>query len=153
MTTADKVELGSAAWLALAEDYLSEAIPALGSAVEGVSFSMCESFNDAPPSIADDDGRAAWWFEIQGPAVKVGRGRRSDVDVLVDVRYDDVLPGARLVYDMDNPEIAAALEERAAARRDAAANGDAGAQAFQSLPDEVRACLTGLHNFLAPRTA
>lgn len=147
----DKVELGSPAWIELAEAYLSTAIPALGADAEGVRFSMCEAFTSAPAHLADDAGRVAWWFEISGPAVKVGRGARDDVDVRVDVDYDEVLPTARLVYDLSDPAIAASLAERAAARREAL--GDAAADAFEALPPAVRASLTGLHNYLAPLTA
>jgi hypothetical protein len=142
----DKVELASPAWLELAEAYLTEAIPALGDAVAGVSFSMCENFTAAPAHLADEHGNAAWWFAIEGPNVSVGTGARDDVDLRGDVDYEATLPGARTVYD------AAMLEERAAAR-EAAADPDAPKNAFDALPAEVRACLTGLHNFLAPRTA
>jgi hypothetical protein len=145
--TPAKVELGSQEWLALAESFLAEHIPALGAVVAGVSFSMCEAFSHAPAHLADDEGRAAWWFAIAGPSVTVGRGARDDVDVRVDVDYEQVLPSARQVNDVDAP----VDPERAVARR--AALGDRAADAWDALPAEVRACLTGLHNFLAPRTA
>lgn len=134
-TTVEKVELASAAWLTRAERYLTDAIPALGDAVAGVAFSMCESFTAAPAHLADGDGRAAWWFEIRGPEVRVGSGYRDDLDVVVDVDYEQALVGARTVYD----KVAEPIPEPA--------------NAFEALPVEVRACLTGLHNFLAPQTA
>ena len=146
----DTVELASPAWIALADAYLTSAIPALGADAEGVRFSMCEAFTSAPAHLADDAGRAAWWFEIDGPAVKVGRGTRDDVDVRIDVDYEEVLPTARLVYDLSDPSIVAMLAERAAARREAV--GDAAADAFEALPTAVRSSLTGLHNYLAPLT-
>src|SRR5215212_9694295 len=103
VTTA-KVELGSPAWLALAGGWLTEHIPALGDVLTGVSFSMCECFTSAPAHLADEDGRAAWWFAINGPTVSFGAGARADVDVRVDVDYDEVLPNAREVTDLDDPE-------------------------------------------------
>ena len=141
----DKVELASPEWLDLAERYLRKSIPALGDAVADVAFSMCEVFTDAPAHLADEEGRAAWWFAIDGAAVSVGRGARDDVDIRGEVDYAATLPNARLVYDE------AMLEERAAARKAAASDGPP--NAFDALPAEVRACLTGLHNFLAPQTA
>jgi hypothetical protein len=148
VSSEEKVELASSAWLELAEAYLREQIPALGAAVEGVRFSMCESFTSAPAHIADEQGRAAWWFEIDGPSVKVGRGARDDVDVRGDVDYEQTLPNARLVYDLTDPTVVAMLEARAEERRASGATS-----AFDALPAEVRSCLTGLHNFLAPWTA
>lgn len=133
--TSVKVELGSVEWLRLAEKYLTEHVPALGDAVANVSFSMCESFTSAPAHLADDDGRAAWWFAIRGPKVEVVAGYRDDVDVRADVDYQQALVGARTVYDKVHEPIAEP------------------ANAFEALPPEVRTCLTGLHNFLAPRTA
>jgi hypothetical protein len=130
-----KVELGSPEWLRLAEQYLVDAIPALGDAVAEVRFSMCEAFTSAPARFADDAGRAAWWFAIEGPAVTLGAGYRDDVDIVADVDYEQALVGARTVYDTVAEPI------------------DQPANAFEALPVEVRACLTGLHNFLAPQTA
>ena len=141
----DKVELASPQWLKLAEGYLQEAIPALGDAVAGVRFSMCEVFTDAPAHLADADGKAAWWFAIEGSSVTVGRGARDDVDIRGEVDYAATLPNARLVYDE------AVLAERAAARKAAAPEGPP--NAFDALPAAVRSCLTDLHNFLAPQTA
>jgi hypothetical protein len=139
-----KVDLAGPEWLELVAGYLTVTVPALGDAVTGVSFSMCEVFTGAPVDIADEQGRAAWWFQIEGPKVTVGRGARDDVDIRAEADYAATLPNARLVYDD------AMLEERAAARK-AAEEGPA--NAFDALPADVRACLTGLHNFLAPRTA
>jgi hypothetical protein len=145
------LEFGSSAWITLAEEYLAERIPALGDALRGVSFSMSEAFTSAPTHLADATGRAGWWFELDGATVRSGHGVRDDVDMRVDVDYQDTLVLARLVFDLDDPEIRAMLAERGVGRRESL--GDAAADAFEALPPELRSCLIDLHNFLAPRTA
>jgi hypothetical protein len=70
--------------------------------------------------------------------------------VFVEVDHGEALEGARLVYDLTDPEIVARLEARAAERR--ITHPDVTAK-YEALPAEVRAALTGLHNHLAPLTA
>ena len=150
LTDTEKVELGSAGWVDVAAAFLREAVAVLGDAVRDVRFSMCEVFTAAPASIADDDGRAAWWFRIDGASVDVGLGARDDVEVRVEVDHEDTLPWARLVYDMTDPEVVAALQQRAEERKAALGTDE---NPLDRLPPELRRTLTALHNHLAPRTA
>ena len=144
MTVSDKVELASDGWVELAKGYLEQVAVGLE---PDVAFSMTEVFTSPPVNLDDGQGRAAWWFAINGSQVDVGRGDRDDVDIRIEVEYDDALPRARMVYDASNAHVArAAAEARAAEIR--AAGKD-----VPTIPPALMIPLRDLHNYLAVRTA
>ena len=104
MDDAQRVELGSAAWVALATTLLRERLSAAGP-LGDVDFSLCEVFTDPPPHLDQGDGAVAWWLAIRGDEVTSGYGRRDDVDKLVEADYATVLPRARSQHTVD-PEAA-----------------------------------------------
>ena len=151
MRNTEVVEFGSPEWIAAAGKYLDENISALDRDAPGVSFSMCEVWLSVPAHLADAAGRAGWWFEIDGAAVKYGSGVRDDVAVHIEVDYQETLAFAHMIFDLQDPKVVALLSAQAARRHEMM--GDAGAAVFESLPDAVRTFLLGLHNYLVPRTA
>ncbi|HEX2038218.1 MAG TPA: hypothetical protein VHF47_00635 [Acidimicrobiales bacterium] len=145
-----KVELAGDAWVDLARSYLEERVGSLGDALHDVDFSLCEVFRNPPPHLDDGSGRLAWWFRIHGSTAEVGRGDRADVDGRYEVDYHEVLPRARLVYDLGDPSIAEMLRRQA--EDDRRAREAAGKPPLELSP-AVRKLLLDLHNFLAVRTA
>ena len=59
-------------WVDQAEIILNDLVSQFG--VEGVSFSVCETFSDAPKAI-HTSGIASWHFYIDGKSVRVGKGK------------------------------------------------------------------------------
>lgn len=102
MTEENKVAFASPAWVAIARGVLEDLVSEQGK--EGQTFSICESFADAPAEFADPEGFAAWHFYLDGKSVRVGEGRVDDTDVQIQATYELVLPVARLVY---TPELLA----------------------------------------------
>ncbi|HEX9888220.1 MAG TPA: hypothetical protein VGA69_01980 [Nitriliruptorales bacterium] len=143
-----KVDLGSPEWIALAGEYLIEQVGTLAPDLDA-DFSLCEVFTSPPAHLDDGSGEVAWWLAIQGCNASFGAGRRDDIDRVAEVDYEQTLPYARLVYDLDDPEIAQMLRDRAEANRAAAA---AEGREPLELPEELGTLLRGLHNYLAPRT-
>lgn len=148
-TVTDRVELGSPEWIALAGQYLTERVGTLPEDPD-VTFSLCEVFTDPPAHLDDGGGEVAWWLSISGRTASFGTGRRDDVDHVAEVDYQTCLPYARLVYDLEDPEIASMLQQRAEAREAAAAEDG---RQLVVVPPELTDLLRGLHNALAPRTA
>ena len=102
----EKVPFAGPEWVDAARDVLEDLVGQHGE--EGVKFSVCEAFADAPDAIADSEGFAAWHFYIDGKDVKVGRGRVDDTDATIQATWELVLPRARLVY---TPELLAEWAE------------------------------------------
>ena len=67
-------------WVDQAEIILNDLVSQFG--VEGISFSVCETFFDAPKEI-DTSGVASWHFYIDHKSVRVGKGKVADVDVKI----------------------------------------------------------------------
>ena len=127
-------------WIHQAEIILNDLVSQFG--VEGVSFSVCETFFDAPKEI-DTSGVASWHFYIDGKSVQVGKGKVEDVDVKINFDYDKALVIAKITYT--NEIITKQKEEVKKAK---AALEKAGKD-FKQPPDY----LSELHNMLALLTA
>ena len=82
-------------WVDQAEIILNDLVSQFG--VEGVSFSVCETFSDAPKEI-DASGVASWHFFIEGKSVRVGKGKVEDVDVKINFDYAKASVIAKIVY-------------------------------------------------------
>lgn len=142
----ERVEFLSDEWIAEATRYLKAAVddrPSPG----GISFSLCEALDDAPPSVAGD-GRAAWHVRVDHGHVTADRGEIDGADVMVRGDYQAVLALAQTVYGA-GPE--------ATARAHRELNHRAGAAAFHvavaaPLDPAVQDLLTGLHDHMAART-
>ena len=127
-------------WIHQAEIILNDLVSQFG--VEGVSFSVCETFFDAPKEI-DASGVASWHFYIDGKSVQVRKGKVEDVDVKINFDYDKALVIAKITYT--NEIITKQKEEVKKAK---AALEKAGKD-FKQPPDY----LSELHNMLALLTA
>jgi len=82
-------------WVDQAEIILNDLVSQFGE--EGVSFSVCETFFDAPKGI-DTSGVASWHFFIEGKSVRVGKGKVEDVDVKINFDYAKASVIAKVVY-------------------------------------------------------
>ena len=82
-------------WVDQAEIILNDLVTQFG--VEGVSFSVCETFFDAPKEI-DASGVASWHFYIDGKSVRVGKGKVEDVDVKIKFDYVKASVIAKITY-------------------------------------------------------
>ncbi|HMG42053.1 MAG TPA: hypothetical protein VK611_12025 [Acidimicrobiales bacterium] len=141
-----QVEFAGDEWFDLFRRRLHEVIPAMGSALEGVTFSICEIATDPPEHLADPGtNRVAWWFRIDGPTVEVGRGARDDVANRSEGDYSAVLTAARTVY-ADDPRT---LDKQRRRRSSAVRRGRATPLV---VPPELEETLLELHDFLARRT-
>ena len=102
----EKVPFASPAWVELARDVLEDLIEQHGE--DGVNYSVCEAFAEAPDEISDDDGFAAWYFYVKGRSVRVGVGRKTDTDIQIQATWKLSLESARTVY---TPELRAEWEK------------------------------------------
>lgn len=135
-----RVEFLSDAWIDIARRYV-ESLD-LGDA----SFSLCESFADAPPSLGRPGGRAAWHLRVDRGVVSAGAGEIDDADLRVRGDYQAVLAMAQTVY-------AAGADAVARARRELLHRHGAGATTVEGgLPDAAAGALGGLHDHLAAHT-
>ena len=82
-------------WVDQAEIILNDLVSQFG--VKGVSFSVCETFFDAPKEI-DASGVASWYFYIDGKSVRVGKGKVEDVDVKIKFDYVKASVIAKITY-------------------------------------------------------
>ncbi len=142
-----RVEFLSDAWVKEAEAFLREAV-ATRRGLQGVRFTMCEGFSDAPPGLGAPGNRAAWSLRIADGRVEVGAGEIPDAELRVSGDYQAVTSLAQTVY-------AAGPEALARARRELAHR--AGADAIRisgRLPDEpaLQRLLGDLHDHMAART-
>ena len=110
--------------------------------MEGVSFSVCETFFDAPKEI-DTSGVASWHFYIDGKSVRVGKGKVEDVDVKINFDYAKASVIAKITY---TEEIITKQKEETEKAKEASALAGKG---FKEPPDY----LPELHNRLALLTA
>ena len=134
----DKVDFAGPQWIERARSILESLVAEHGE--EGSSFSVCETFTDAPRHVAPG-GTAAWHFYIEGRTVRVGAGAVDDTDVRILADYAATLPAARLIY---TPEV---LAERAARPP------DPGGPSITGDMSKAPGYLVELHNRLAKITA
>ena len=106
----EKYDFASAAWVDKAGTVLQALVSEHGT--DGVSFSVCEVFTDAPSQVSAN-GTAAWYFYINGKNVQIGLGEESGTDVRIQADYVTSLPNVRLVY---TPEIIEEMQKNAAER-------------------------------------
>jgi hypothetical protein len=123
-------------WVDQAEIILNDLVSQFG--VEGVSFSVCETFSDAPKEI-DASGVASWHFFIEGKSVRVGKGKVEDVDVKINFDYAKASVIAKVVY---TEEIITKQKEETEKAKEALAIAG---KEFKEPPDY----LPKLHNRLA----
>ena len=129
------------------DEYLGEARRILARLTEEYApvlgdetFSSCVICFDAPAHARPGaDGVAAWTMSVGAGASSVTRGRRDDVDSLVQADYASSIPRAQRVLDDASPP-----DEEAGVRR----TGD-----VSQLSDVMRRLLRTLHNELAVITA
>ena len=127
-------------WVEQAEIILNDLVSQFG--VEGVSFSVCETFSDAPKEI-DASGVASWHFFIEGKSVRVGKGKVEDVDVKINFDYAKASVIAKVVYTEEI--IAKQKEDLALVKKNLEKKG--------KVVKEPPKYLTELHNRLALLTS
>ena len=127
-------------WVDQAEIILNDLVSQFG--VEGVSFSVFETFSDAPKAI-HTSGIASWHFYINGKSVRVGKGKVEDVDVRINFDYVKASVIAKITY---TEEIMTKQKEETEKAKEALAIAGKG---FKEPPDY----LPELHNRLALLTA
>ena len=135
-----KFEFVSNEWVNQAKIILNDLVSQFG--VEGVSFSDCETFSDAPKEI-HTSGIVSWHFYIDGKSVRVGKGKVEDVDVKINFDYAKASIIAKVIY---TKKIITKQKEGAEKAKEALAIAGKG---FKEPPDY----LPELHNRLALLTA
>ena len=90
-----KFEFVSNEWVGQAKMILEDLVSQFG--VEGVSFSVCETFTNAPTNI-DPSGVASWHFYINGNSSKAAKGKVEDTDVKINFDYQEALVFAKIIY-------------------------------------------------------
>ena len=143
----DRVEFLSDGWIDAARRYLEDAVghdPVLAAG----SFSLCESFTDAPPELGLPGDRAVWHFRVHGGQVEVGRGDLENADMRVDGDYQTILAIAQTVHAAGKQAVARAHREMAHRA------GHDAVRVTGALPGgkETAKALSGLHEHLAART-
>ena len=136
-----KLDFAGAAWVDKASEVLEALVSEHGE--DGISFSVCEVFTNAPTRVASR-GTAAWYFYIEGKNVRIGVGEEPGTDVRIQADYESSLPNVRLVY---TPEI---LEEMRANAEERAADTSSSVERDMS---KAPPYLIELHNQMAPLTA
>jgi len=82
-------------WVEQAEIILNDLVSRFGE--EGISFSVSETFTDAPKEI-DSSGTASWYFFIEGKSVHVGKGKAEKTDVRIKYDYAKANVIAKIIY-------------------------------------------------------
>ena len=90
-----KFNFVSSEWVDQAEIILNDLVSQFGE--EGVSFSVSETFLDAPKEI-DSSGIASWYFFIEGKSVRVGKGETEKTDVRIKYDYTKANVIAKIIY-------------------------------------------------------
>ncbi|HEX7036693.1 MAG TPA: phytanoyl-CoA dioxygenase family protein [Pseudomonadales bacterium] len=143
-----RCEFLSPEWIREAGAFLEATVPTRPE-LAASRFSLCEAFDDAPPSLAPERGhRLAWHFAIDRGRAEAGCGERLDVDLRVTGRYQAALGFAQLVH-------AAGPEAVARGQRELRHLwGDDALRLHGTLPQDpaVQRLLTDLHDHMAART-
>ena len=101
-----KVPFVSPACVDIARGMLEELVSEHGE--EGKNCSICEAFAEAPEEFSDADGFAAWHFYITGKSVRLGTGRVTDTDALIQATWKTSLGGAKRII---TPELAEEMKK------------------------------------------
>ncbi len=149
-TDTTKYEFCSEAWVSLAREYL---VAAVGDAdFEGVSFSFCETFTDAPANLVEPGTTSTGWYvTVAEGELRVGKGILSDADLRITADYATVLPLARMVLE-GNPEGAAEAAKLGAAAAAAGKMSTEGDMTAIAKVPALAAAFAKLHDTMARRT-
>jgi len=99
----EKLIFASPEWVDYARLVLEDIVAEHGE--EGMNYSACEVFPEAPEGLAGTvPNEASWHFIIEGTSVTVGEGRIPKADFFVKYPYEKVLPIAREVYSPERIE-------------------------------------------------
>ena len=100
----EKLVFASSEWVDYARLVLEDLVANHGE--EGINYSACEVFPEAPEGLAGPvANEASWHFIIEGTSVTVGEGRIPKADFFVKYPYVKVLPIAREVYTPERIEL------------------------------------------------
>lgn len=97
-TPPDRLDFVSAEWIAAAREVLEEALADTPGADDSTSFSMCETFTDAPPHLAGPDGSVSWHARIDGRRVETGAGPLPDADLRITADHTAAVEVASTQY-------------------------------------------------------
>ena len=141
----ERVEFFSDEWVATAKAQLERLVQRNPDALEGVRYSLCEAFSNAPPHLGLADNLACWTLRFADGAVQVQRGRDDNPDLVVTGDYQAIMPVAHAVGPI------------ATARASALAQHLFGERALRSRgapppPAGLGVILSELHDHLARRT-
>tara|TARA_A100001037_G_scaffold304739_1_gene342557 strand:+ start:7815 stop:8222 length:408 start_codon:yes stop_codon:yes gene_type:complete len=134
----EKLIFASKEWIDRARMELKDLVGLYGE--EGIKFSLCEVFTDAPKTI-NPSGTVSWYFCIDGKTVTVATGVYDSANIMIRTDYQKVLAQARTIYT--DEYLAARAKEPAGSQFDYA-EGD-----FSATPSYINE----LHNRLARITA
>ena len=137
----ERLDFASAAWVDKAGQVLNVLVSEHGE--EGVSFSVCEVFTNAPTRVASN-GTAAWYFYIEGKSVRIGIGEQPGTDIRIQADYESSLPNVRLVYTPEILEETRANAKKRSPDTSSSVDGDI---------SKAPPYLVELHNQMAPLTA
>ena len=138
----DRVEFVSEEWLQLAAAFFSTR-PA---PPPSMSFSLCEIFRDPPRHLATGEDVLAWTLRIDGGNVDVRPGTSTDVDLLVEGVYNEILCLATGVYAEPGDQ------DLSFAQHAHLFGVDAAKLTGPTPTDEETALLNALHNHMARHT-
>src|SRR5205809_860686 len=89
---AERIEFGSPDWVAAAREYLTGAVADAGARTDGLTFSICESFDGAPTHLKLPDDTAAWNAHFEKGHVTVHSGVDDTTLFRIRGSYHAVLP-------------------------------------------------------------
>ena len=91
-----KVPFASPLWLDLVRASLERLVAEHGE--DGINYSVCESFVEAPAEFSDDNGVAAWHFYVEGKRARVAIGRDDACEIQFQAAWRTARKEARTVY-------------------------------------------------------
>ncbi len=89
-----RFEFVSPGWIAAARNFLEQFV-AQHPDLRCTSYSMCEAFEDAPPSFDVPNHRAAWYWRLRNGVLDVGAGEIADAELNIRGDYQHVLSMAQ----------------------------------------------------------
>ena len=124
----ERVEFASREWAAEADRYLQTKAAAAGSALDGLSCSLTERWQNSPPHLGWKDNVAGFSLRVEDGRIEVGVGPAPEADVEIDGDYNAILPIAWTILRRRrlDPRAGAARVRRADGRQEDLAEGRAG---------------------------
>ncbi len=140
-----RFEFVSSGWVDAAKSFLETRLAARDD-LRDVRFSMCESFDDAPPELGAPAGRAAWHWRLRDGELHVGAGELAGADLTVRGDYQHVLSLAQAVHAAGDDAMRRARREfvHRAGREALRVTGD--------VPPALMPLLNELHDHMASLT-